>query len=197
MNEKYNCFIIIIFLLITLISCHKDFSAINNDVQKKEDIISLKVGNNYFFHAYVSGGSYYTDWYYTEVIYRDTIINGKKYHSYADGSSFRIEGNSVFENINGEDIIKFDFTVNVKDTITYNTLKLIVEEITEESVLTPQTIEKVFRTSNQGLSTQQIVRMAYSTRFGLISFSTEDGNRREGYHLIGAILDNKQYGRKY
>ena len=184
-------------LAFVIVACQKNYVSIERDIQEKAEVISLQLGNEYYFNASMAEGNYYTDWYYTKTIEKDTIINGFKYYKYIDNSYIRVDGDKVLENKRGNDIVKFDYTVSVGDTINYNGNTLIVEEILEQNILNSPCFEKVYKTSNKKFNPKKIIHMIYATRFGLIAFRTEQGNRREGYGLIGAFLNNKKYGRNY
>ena len=113
--------ILITFCLIfTIITCHKNLTSVEEEVKDKEEIISIQVGNKYYFIASIMEGIYYKDWFYTRTIEKDTIINGFNYYKYIDNSYVRIDGKRVLKYKNGNDIIKFDYTVRIGVTITYD-----------------------------------------------------------------------------
>ena len=95
MNIKHIFIIIFIPSIIVFLSCRKNFSPIEDDIQKSKDIISLNVGNKYFFRASIIDGQYFIDWFFSRSIKNEETIGGIKYFNYSDEYYIRTDNNKV------------------------------------------------------------------------------------------------------
>jgi len=197
MNIKHIFIIIFIPSIIVFLSCRKNFSPIEDDIQKSKDIISLNVGNKYFFRASIIDGQYFTDWFFSRSIKNEETIGGIKYFNYSDEYYIRIDNNKVIKYSNGKESVLFDYSVNKGDSLLFENRTLIVDSITVKSLFNSPTLETVIKATNKSFNPHTIISISYATKFGLIGYAEYRNNRTEGYYLMGAILDNKMYGNRF
>ena len=186
-------FSLLIVTFLFLLSCERNFNSVDLNDRR---IISLSIGNKYLYHQYSLAGdsvAVVVDWYSHKEIIADTIIFGRRYFNFNNEELLRLEGKKVLAFSKNGDIVKYDFEVEIGDTVDFQGDNLIVSEVSKEPILGD--IQKVFRLTNVDFKPDTVISVSYSTKFGLNSISRRYSNSSSGKHLVGAIISSQKYGR--
>ena len=180
---------LLIVTFLFLWSCERNFTSVDLNERR---IISLSIGNKYLYHVYSLADIVFSDLYSHQEIIADTIIFGRRYFNFNNEEFLRIEGNKVLVFSKNGDIVKYDFEVEIGDTVDFQGDNLIVSEVSEEPILGD--IQKVFRLTNVDFKPDTVISVSYSTKFGLISINRTHSNSSSGKRLVGAIISSQKYG---
>lgn len=189
--KKLKLFSLFIFLL-TLGSCDV------NDTENQEvtSAFSLAVGNRYSFNhsSQIIGSPNVSTWFTSNQIVSDTLVNEKQYFVFDDGMILRADEKTVYQLINGSEIIYFSFNVNVGDTVLFENSDYTLKEIRTSNDFFGESLA-LYTISNAIFRPDSVVQYSFSKKFGVVDYNSTYSNRRTNFYLDGAIIKNIGYGR--
>ena len=185
-----------LLLSLSIISCRNKLD-MENKSRNSDSVISLQIGNKYYYHWSSWDGENYSEAYFHKTIEKDTTINNLKYYIFVDRSILRATNDRVYSFHNSEDIILYDFNVDTGNVIGYQNYDLIIETISKEGIFDSTSFETKINASNESCNPINGISISYSTKFGLISCGTQENGKSSGYTLIGARIGGTQYGVEY
>ena len=101
-------------------------------------MISLFIGNKSLYYCssvYGDSSAVLVDWFSQTEIIGDTILSGQRYFNFDNEEFLRLEGNRVFTYSENGDIIKYNFEVEIGDTVDFQGNTLIVSDVSQKPIL--------------------------------------------------------------
>lgn len=185
-------FFVMFSLTLILMSCDV------NDTENQEvtSAFSLAVGNKYSFShsSRIIGSPNVSTWFTSKQILSDTLVNGRQYYVFDDGMLLRSDEKTVYQLLNGSEIIYFSFNVSVGDTVTFENGDYTLKEIRTTSDFFGERLS-LYTISNAIFSPDSVVQYSFSKKFGVVDYNRTYSNTITNFYLDGAIIKNTGYGR--
>lgn len=190
---------IILLIVLSSISCQKDFSplSLNND-----KVIDLQIGNQ-FYYAFVSstvdttGIASVAEYSGIYKVNQDTLIHNQFYYIFNNTEIKRVDEKRLYVWNGIEEKIELEYNTHVGDTVEFLGRIAIIKEIKE--VLLFGEIQKSYKVSSKSIYVNSKIEGTYATKFGLLNMSYREQTQNGGYSvvtqfLVGAKLSNHNYG---
>lgn len=188
-----NIYIFIGILSMMIISCKEDSTVEpTKEIVDNTQIVSLSIGNKYYFSYNNFTGAVVYSWGQTKTIIRDTTITGNKYYILSSGEIFRSSSTALLQRNGNSDIVLYRYDVSVGDSIIYKGRQLKVLTISTDTVFVGT--QKIIEASNAGGNADTTFVIVYATKFGLISSRESITNKSWNSSLSGAKIDTTSYG---
>ncbi len=169
-----------------------------NDTENQEvtSAFSLAVGNKYSFRhsSQIIGSPNVSTWFTSAQIVSDTLANGKQYFVFDDGMILRANEKTVYQLVNGSEIIYFSFNVSVGDTVVFKNGDYTLKEIRTTNDFFGESLS-LYTISNAIFSPDSVVQYSFSKKFGVLDYNRNHSNTITNFYLDGAIIKNIGYGR--
>jgi hypothetical protein len=191
MNIKYQFFAFFIFIF--FFACERDKSLLQPNTFKP--VVSLSKGNIFYYHFYNGSDVVIYDWFKSDQVTGDTLINNINYSILDKKKIERADTKRLYSYINGKEVIKLDYAISKGDIITFLSKSVNVDSIKEEDVFCKNQI--VIYVSNNELDSDTLVLGKYTPTFGILSYFERYLNFVSGYELSGALIYKTKYGQIY
>ena len=199
MSKIFNHLAIVFFVMIFISSCDLFYDE-NDNKANDEGIISLDVGNKYIFQFEEYNSNQDSSWYLIDSIISKTRNKGNTYYERSVGGWYRADNEKVYvklyNDINSEEYLSLDYSVDISDTIEYSNNKYIVEAIIFDTLFNDCSEQKIITISNEPFNEDAIKRTKYSTKYGLLQHIEINNNWNDTLYktLIGAKIEDEFYG---
>jgi hypothetical protein len=154
--------------------------------------VRFAVGNQYYWqHMNISSGIL-TDSFHKEFVTNDSTIANTRYFVLTTGEVLSSSDDTVYSYHDGSQSIYYRFDVAIGQSVQFLGYVLPVTSVEFDSVFGQ--LQKQIMVSNESLSPDTVVSGIYATEFGLIVFSKKYGTHESRQVLMGARIDNVDFG---
>ena len=156
--------------------------------------VDFSPGNAYLWqHSLVQGTGWFIFWNTRSHIARDTLLAGRRYGIVSTGEILRSAPDSVYAWSGSRDTIWYRFDVRTGDTVPFLGHRFIVTDVRTQLIWGDS--QKTVSVFNGGLSYgTDIVSGYYTSRFGCLRVSYQEGLNNTTVGLLGARVAGRNFG---